>query len=94
MKAPLLLLLPIAISISSNDGGAQQIVSRGPHHRDIQWEGSDRGYTEIAVGMHFWNGANYQEARKVLEPAPGGAAARFGQVISLASSECLQPRTQ
>jgi hypothetical protein len=35
-------------------------------------------YTELATGLSFWNGTQWQDSQELIEPIAGGAIARYG----------------
>jgi hypothetical protein len=56
------------------------VLDRGANFRVVQTE-EGATYTEMATGMHYWNG-QWQESREEIELLPqGGAIARQGQHI-------------
>ena len=63
-------------------------AERGPHHRVwqkqalVETESGTRtnisGYTELATGLHYWDGAQWQDSREEIEAVADGAAAIHG----------------
>ena len=92
VRLPFLVALmfpPSFLALSANDPSSFFISERGPHSRVwkketiVQSESGARtnvaSYTELATGLHYWDGTQWQESRDEIEVVADGAAATHGQ---------------
>jgi hypothetical protein len=84
--AAVIVLFPAS---AATDPAAVSVAARGPHTRVWQKEVADEtesgtrtkvsSYTEVATGLHYWDGTQWQDSREEIEIVADGAAANRGQ---------------
>jgi hypothetical protein len=96
------LWLSVAHSLAAVVQGEPTVTERGPHHRvwerSVQenWPGGKvvtrkSGYTEIAVGMHYWKDGQWLESKELIELFQDGAIARQGQIQAIFANNIATP---